>query len=130
MTDRPALSKGEIEIARALWDLKHATVREVFDSFPKSRGIDFTTVQTYLRRLEKKGYVNVKLDGRTRVYTPRVKPRTVIRETVDDLVDRLFAGETFPLMQHLIEDRNVSQQDLDALKALLEQLTEERNESD
>lgn len=130
MTDRPALSKGEMEIARALWELKHATVRDVFESFPASRGIDFTTVQTYLRRLEKKGYVNVKLDGRTRVYTPRVKPRTVIRETVDDLVDRLFAGETFPLMQHLIEDRQVSRADLDALKGLLDQLTEERDAAD
>ncbi|HBL42000.1 MAG TPA: transcriptional regulator [Planctomycetaceae bacterium] len=130
MTDRPALSRGEIEIARALWGLKHATVREVFDSFPASRGIDFTTVQTYLRRLEKKGYVNVKLEGRTRVYSPRIKPRTVIRETVDDLVDRLFAGETFPLMQHLIEDRQVSRADLDALKTLLDQLTEERDAAD
>lgn len=130
MAERPALSKGEIEVARVLWDLKHATVREVFDSFPKSRSIDFTTVQTYLRRLEKKGYVNVKLDGRTRVYTPRVKPRTVIRETVDDLVDRLFAGETLPLMQHLIEDRNISRQDLDTLKSLLEQLTEGHHESE
>ncbi|QDU17617.1 Penicillinase repressor [Gimesia maris] len=130
MAERPALSKGEMEIARALWELKHATVRDVFESFPASRGIDFTTVQTYLRRLEKKGYVNVKLDGRTRVYTPRVKPRTVIRETVDDLVDRLFAGETFPLMQHLIEDRQVSRADLDALKGLLDQLTEERDAAD
>ncbi|WP_417375707.1 BlaI/MecI/CopY family transcriptional regulator [Gimesia maris] len=130
MAERPALSKGEMEIARALWELKHATVRDVFESFPASRGIDFTTVQTYLRRLEKKGYVNVKLDGRTRVYSPRIKPRTVIRETVDDLVDRLFAGETFPLMQHLIEDRQVSRADLDALKSLLDQLTEERDADD
>lgn len=130
MTERPALSKGEMEVARVLWELKHGTVREVFASFPESRSIDFTTVQTYLRRLEQKGYVKVKLDGRTRVYTPRIKPRTVIRETVDDLVDRLFAGETLPLMQHLIEDRNISQQDLAALKTLLEQLTEEQDESD
>ena len=130
MTERPALSRGEMEIARALWGLKHATVREVFESFPASRGIDFTTVQTYLRRLEKKGYVNVKLEGRTRVYSPRIKPRTVMRETVEDLVDRLFAGETFPLMQHLIEDRQVSRADLDALKTLLDQLTEERDAAD
>ncbi|QDU53277.1 BlaI/MecI/CopY family transcriptional regulator [Gimesia panareensis] len=128
MTERPALSKGELEVARALWDLKQATVREVFETFPESRGIDFTTVQTYLRRLEQKGYIKARLDGRTRVYSPRVKPRTVIRETVDDLVERLFAGETFPLMQHLIEDRHVSRADLDALKSLLDQLTEERDD--
>lgn len=130
MTERPALSKGEMEVARALWDLKQATVREVFESFPDSRGIDFTTVQTYLRRLEKKGYIKVRLEGRTRVYSPRVKPRTVIRETVDDLVDRLFAGETFPLMQHLIEDRNISRDDLDTLKSMLDQLSEERGADD
>jgi len=130
MTERPALSKGEMEVARALWDLKQATVREVFESFPDSRGIDFTTVQTYLRRLEKKGYIKVRLEGRTRVYSPRVKPRTVIRETVDDLVDRLFAGETFPLMQHLIEDRNISRDDLDTLKSMLDQLSEEREADD
>ena len=68
-----------------------------------------------------------RLEGRTRVYSPRIKPRTVIRETVDDLVDRLFAGEAFPLMQHLIEDRHVSRKDLDALKSLLDDLTEERD---
>ena len=122
MTDRPALSRGEMEIARALWGLKHATVREVFDSFPDSRGIDFTTVQTYLRRLETKGYVRGKLAGRTRIYTPKVQSRTVIRETIDDLVERLFAGETLPLMRHLIEDRGISDADLAELRALLDRL--------
>ncbi len=122
MSERPALSKGELEVARVLWELKSATVRQVFEAFPADRRIDFTTVQTYLRRLESKGYVKAALDGRTRVYSPRVKPQTVIRETLDDLVDRLFGGEALPLVRHLIEDRGISDAELAELRELLDRL--------
>jgi predicted transcriptional regulator len=125
MGGRPALSKGEMEVARVLWELGKATVREVHEAFPEGREIDFTTVQTYLRRLESKGYARARLDGRTRVYAPKVKPRTVIRETLDDLIDRLFAGETLPLVRHLIEDRGISSDELAQLRELIDRLEEE-----
>ena len=114
-----------MEVARVLWDLGKATVREVHEAFPLEREIDFTTVQTYLRRLESKGYARGSLNGRTRVYAPRVKPRTVIRETLDDLIDRLFGGEALPLMRHLIEDRGMSSEELSQLRELINQLEEE-----
>ena len=126
MTDRPALSKGEMEVARVLWGLGKASVRQVHETFPHGREIDFTTVQTYLRRLEAKGYVRATLEGRTRIYSPKVKPRTVIRETIDDLVDRLFGGEALPLMRHLIEDRGISHDDVAQLRQLLDRLEEQK----
>ena len=69
MSDRPALSKGELEVARALWNLKQATVREVHEALPARNRMEFATAQTYLRRLEKKGYLKTRLEGRVRVYT-------------------------------------------------------------
>ncbi|MBI2480003.1 MAG: BlaI/MecI/CopY family transcriptional regulator [Planctomycetia bacterium] len=120
MTARPALSKAEMEVARVLWELEAASVRQVYEALPTDREIDYTTVQTYLRRLEQKGYARAKLDGRVRIYSPKVKPRTVIRETVDDLIERLFAGEAMPLMRHLIEDRGMSDEDLAQLRSLLD----------
>ena len=127
MTDRPALSKGEMEVARLLWDLGSATVREVHAAFPLGREIDFTTVQTYLRRLEQKGYARAKLEGRTRVYSPRVKPRTVIRETLNDLIDRLFGGETLPLMRHLVEEGKITAGDLAELRAMIDRMESEED---
>ena len=121
MTERQMLSKGELEVARTLWELKRATVREVHEAMPGKRRMDFATEQTYLRRLEKKGYLNARLEGRTRVYSAKIKPRTVIRETVDDLVERLFAGDTMPLMQHLIKERGITSEDLETLKSLLDE---------
>ena len=126
MVDRPALSKGELEVARVLWELEEATVRAVHEAFPADRQIDFATVQTYLRRLEAKGYVVGRLVGRTRVYAPKVKARKVIGETVDDLIERLFGGEALPLMRHLIEDRGISAGELAELRKLIDRLDKER----
>ena len=128
MVDRPALSKGEMNIARILWDVGPATVRAVFEACPADPPIDFSTVQTYLRRLETKGHANSKLDGRVRVYWARTKPQTVIRQTVDDLVSRLFAGDTMPLVRHLIEDRDISADDLAELQKLVKRLAKARKE--
>ena len=75
MPPRPGLSKAELEIARIVWELKDASVRQVFDTLPPGRDIDFTTVQTYLRRLEEKGYLNVRLEGRNRTTRPQSRER-------------------------------------------------------
>jgi BlaI family transcriptional regulator, penicillinase repressor len=122
MNERPALSKGEMEVARVLWQLGKAGVREVHEAFPPDRKIDFATVQTYLRRLEAKGYIAGRLQGRTRVYAPKIQPRKVIGRTIDDLVDRLLGGEAMPLMRHLIEERGISSEELAELRALVDRL--------
>lgn len=122
MAERPALSKGEMEVARILWEIGPAGVRQVHDAITVDRPIDFATVQTYLRRLQAKGYASSRLEGRMRIYAAKTKPKTVIRETVDDLVDRLFGGDTMPLVRHLIEDRGIGEEELAELRELIERL--------
>ncbi len=125
MAERAMLSKGEMEIARLLWEMSPASVRQIHEALPAERQMDFATVQTYLRRLETKGYAKSTLEGRVRIYSARTKARTVIRETVDDLVNRLFAGDTMPLMRHLIEDRGIDEKGLSELRELLDRLERE-----
>ncbi|TWU39217.1 Transcriptional regulator BlaI [Novipirellula artificiosorum] len=122
MVDRPGLSKGEIEVARVLWEIGPSPVRDVHEAIAAQRDIDFSTVQTYLRRLQSKGYAKSVLKGRVRIYKSKTKPRTVIRETVDDLVQRLFGGETMPLVRHLIEERGIDASELDELRKLLSEI--------
>ncbi len=122
MVDRRPLSKGEMEVARALWEIGPATVREIHDFISQSRQIEFATVQTWLRRIESKGHANSKLKGKIRTYSARTKPGTVIRETVDDLVDRLFGGEAMPLVRHLVEERGIDAEDLTELRKLIDRL--------
>ena len=128
MPRRPALPKSELEIARIVWRLGKATVREVLDELPSNRGLDFKTVQNYLRRLEAKGYLRTKFEGRRKVYRSRVRPRQVIREMVADFMERLFDGEAMPLLQQVICDRGLSDEEIEQLRQMLAQLEGEQDE--
>jgi BlaI family penicillinase repressor len=122
MAKRPALAKSELEIARIVWSLKEATVRQVADAVPEDRKLDFWTVQTYLRRLAAKGYLRTRREGRNNVYRPNVEPSKVVHQVVDDFLGRLFDGETLPLFQHLINERGLTDREVDELQKTLDQL--------
>jgi BlaI family penicillinase repressor len=126
MPKRPALAKSELELARIVWRLGEATVRQVLEALPRERGLDFATVQTYLRRLEAKGYLRVRQRGRANVYSSRVEPDRVVTEVVRDFLDRVFDGQTLPLVQQLISDRGLSDEEIDELQRTLDQLKERK----
>lgn len=111
-----------MEVARLLWEIGPATVRQIHEAVCNHREADFATVQTFLRRIEAKGYATSTLKGRTRIYAAKAKPKAVIRETVDDLVDRLFGGDTLPLVRHLIEERGISPSEVSELRELIESM--------
>jgi len=122
MAKRPPLARSELEIARLVWNLKEATVRQVAEALPEGRRLDFWTVQTYLRRLAAKGYLRVRRKGRSNVYTSRVRPGRVIGQLVEDFVNRVFDGEALPLVQQLIRDRGLSDEEIQQLQHTLERL--------
>ena len=126
MAKRPPLAKSELELARVVWRLGEATVRQVLDELPADRGVDFATVQTYLRRLAAKGYLRVRQRGRANVYSSRIPPDRVVSEVVRDFIDRLFDGQPLPLVEHLIEDRGLSDEEIDQLQSMLDQLKERK----
>jgi predicted transcriptional regulator len=128
MPRRPAISRNELEVARTVWELREATVGQVFDALSQRKAIDYSTVQTYLRRLEAKGYLKTSRQGRNKLYRPRVGAGQVIRETIDDLVERLFDGEPLGLWQHLIQERGISAEETRQLRALLEQWEAQRDD--
>jgi predicted transcriptional regulator len=128
MAKRGVPAPSELEVARIVWNLGSATVRQVVDALPGERGLDFKTVQTYLRRLAAKGYLRTRREGRTMIYSPRIQPRRVIGQVVDDLMNRLFDGEVFPLFQHLIVDRGLSENDVRQLRELLDRLEQEEQQ--
>ena len=122
MPRRRDLARSELEVARIVWKLGQATVREVVDALPPQRSLDFWTVQTYLRRLKAKGYLKARREGRADVFVPAVKPASVIRDLIRDFVRRTFDGDALPLVQHLIDDRELSDKQIEELQAKLDDL--------
>jgi BlaI family penicillinase repressor len=115
-----AMSPAETEILRLVWQLDEATVQQICDRLPARRKIAYKTVQTLLRRLESKGYLKHKVQGKAHVFFPAVKRDRVVKRTVLDFLDRLFGGDPRPLMQFLAEDGHIDAQDIERLKKLID----------
>ncbi len=125
MAKRPELSKGELTVARAVWQLREGTVGSIYEEVCQTVAMDYSTVQTYLRRLEAKGYLRTKREGRNKIYSAKVQATQVIRETVRDLVGRLFDGEVVAMVNHLVRDHGMSKEDLRELRSVLAELEDD-----
>ena len=115
---RPAMSPAETEVLRLAWRFQEATVQQVYDALPANRKVTYVTVATMMRRLEEKGYLRHRLQGKAFVYVPAAKQEDVIRRTIGDLVERLFGGNPVPLMQHLAQHSGITDEDIERLKEL------------
>ena len=111
----------QLRIMKVLWKRGMATVAEVqveLDGPP----LAYTTVATMLRKMEDRGLVRHREEGRKFIYEAAVSSQDVSRSMSDDLVDRLFEGSLADAVSHLLETRDVDRREL----ARLEQLIQER----
>jgi predicted transcriptional regulator len=116
----PKLSPAETEMLAIIWKLGQATVQNVFDNLPATRRLAYTTVQTLLQRLEKKGYLKHQIQGKANLYHPIVEQKAVVRRVVTNFVNILFGGDPAPLMLHLAQHHKLSEDDITRLKELVD----------
>ncbi len=125
---RRPLTPLELEIMKVLWDLGSANVQAVQARLPGEHKLAYTTVQTMLNVLHRKGRVKRALKGRAYEYTPLVSRQKAIRATLQDLIDRLFGGSAEDLVMSLLESRDLTPEKLARLNRLLAQSQQEAKE--
>jgi BlaI family transcriptional regulator, penicillinase repressor len=116
----PPLTRLELEIMRALWELRSGTVQQVMEHLPRNK-LAYTTVQTMLTVLHRKGKVRRVLKGRAHEYVPVVTRARATHAALRDLVQRFFAGSAESLVMTLVKSRDLSPEKLSALAHQVEQ---------
>lgn len=116
-----SLSELQLSLMRVLWQRGEASTADVAEALRGERDLAHTTVATLLTRLEKRGLLASRREGRSLLYTPLVSEAEVQRSMVGSLLDSLFAGRASALVSHLLEDRGVNATELAELQALLKQ---------
>jgi predicted transcriptional regulator len=100
---------------KVVWARGHASVRDVYEDLLARRQVAYTTVLTMMKVLEKKGHLKRRAEGRSFDYRP-TKPRgEVIGSMVREFVQRVFGGSAEPLLVHLVEEQQLTRQELAAL---------------
>jgi len=104
---------------KVLWDREEATVAQVIEDIEHHADLAYTTVATMLRKMEARGLVAHRAEGRSFIYRAVVASEAVSRSMADHLVDRLFEGSLLEVVNHLLTTREVSRDELRQLESLI-----------
>jgi len=115
------LTQQELEIMKVVWEHDTVTVREVYETLLKRRKVAYTTVMTMMKILEQKKYLKKNQTERAHVYRPAQPRQKVIGGLVREFVNRVFNGSAEPLLVHLVEEHDLSREDLEEIAQLRNQ---------
>jgi len=102
-----------------LWRLGPSTVQTVQQELEATRPLAYTSVQTMLNVLEKKGKAKrTKLD-RAHLYSAKVTRETTVGRSLDDLIEKLFGGSAESLVMNLLQSRKLSREKLAELEEMV-----------
>ena len=114
------LTPLELEIMKVLWKTGPANVQTVQQNL--GRPLAYTTVQTMLNVLHRKEKVKRTLKQKAYFYRPSISRAAVAKQTVADLVERLFSGSATSLVMSLLETQQLSGEELARLRNLLDEV--------
>jgi predicted transcriptional regulator len=112
---------GDLQLAimRVLWSRSEATVADVHEALEPERGLALTTIATMLTKMEKKGVVEHRAEGRRFIFRPLVSESQVRRSMVADLTSQLFRGDVTALVNHLLSEHEIDARELTQLRELI-----------
>jgi BlaI family penicillinase repressor len=111
-----------------LWDRHPRTAAEVVEALDGDRPWSPRTVKTLLARLVKKRALSAEEDGPRYRYSPRVSRDECVHAEGRSFRERFFKGRTSPLVQHFVEQGDLSAEDIERLRALLDERSKEASE--
>lgn len=117
------LTKAEMDVMNVLWDAQHAlTVNEIVEGYAEPRPA-YTTVATFLKILEAKGYVEHRKKeetGRTFYFSPMLSREKYIAHVVNDVKDTLFGSSAKNFCSFLIQNEELTDEELKEILELID----------
>jgi len=116
----PRLTTPQLEILRVLWERSEATVVEIQRALRVERPLAATTIATLLSRLEKRGLVAYRSEGRQYVYRAVLQEQDARQNALLEVTRGLFAGDVPTMVSQLLSSHELRPGDLARVNALIE----------
>jgi BlaI family transcriptional regulator, penicillinase repressor len=116
---KPPLTPLELQIMKVLWEIGPSSVQSVQQKLPGER-LAYTTVQTMLNILQRKGKVVRKRQGKAYQYRPILSRERALRDAAADVLDRMFGGSVEALLMSLVKSKQLDRKRLDKVRQLIE----------
>lgn len=110
----------ELQVLSVLWRSGPSTVRQVLEKMPDRKKRSYTTILTVLQLMEGKKLVTHTNEGRAHVYRPAVTRKQVLGPLLRNMVTRVFGGSPTEAFQHLLSETDVSDEELETIRKLID----------
>ena len=115
------LTTAQLEIMGLFWEHGELGVAQVWKLLSKRRRLARNTVQTMLSRLADRGWIRARADGNAFYYKAARGRRSSLQRMLGHVVDTAFAGSTSGLVMTLLEGRQISRDEAERIRALIDQ---------
>ena len=119
--DFQTLTRGEEEIMQVLWQLEQATVAQIIELLPEPKP-KYTTVATFIKILENKGFAGHKVEGRSHTYFPSVAQDEYAAGVAKSLLASYFNGSLSQMVSFFGKKEDISVGEMDEILEIVEQI--------
>ena len=125
------LPNVELAVMNLLWQNDRLTARQIQEQlYPDAKKSQHGTVQKLLQRLEDKGYVKRDRSLAVHFFSAAISRQTYAASQLESLAAKLTAGSFAPLITHLIEEKKISRDEIDRIRAILDKQEGEEDKHD
>ena len=125
MPKSPKISEAEWEVMNVLWQSSPLSASDVVKEVGGRMQWHPKTVKTLLARLVRKGALRYRQDGNRYLYTPVHPRQRYVEAESRSFIERVFGGSATPALVHFVEAMELSDDDLDELRQILERKQED-----
>ena len=119
--DLQTLTRGEEEVMQVLWQLEQATVAQIIALLPEPKP-KYTTVATFIKILEDKGFVSHNVEGRSHSYFPIVAKDEYAAGVAKSLLASYFNGSLSQMVSFFGKKEDISVGEMDEILEIVEQI--------
>lgn len=119
-------TEAELEILAILWEQGPSSVRLVHTQLSQQREVVYTTTLKTMQVMAERGYLKRDTSRKTHIYEAAIQPEMIREDMVDKLVNTVFSGSPLKLVLHALGHKQTSQEDLDKIKQLIENLEKDK----
>ncbi len=124
-----SITDAEWGVMQVIWKARQATAAEVIEQLTPVTGWSHRTVRTLLGRLVDKGALTALEDGQRYLYKPAVTKKRCVRAASHSFLEKVFAGDPTELLVHFVQDSDLSAEEAERLKRLLDEKMKAKKKS-
>jgi BlaI family transcriptional regulator, penicillinase repressor len=120
--DKRVVSPTELKVLKVLWENSPLSANQIIDALENVESWHSRTVKSLINRLLKKKAIAYKQGGNRYLYYPLLNKNEYLKKTSQGFIQGLFAGKISPLVAHFVKHEQISKEDIQELKNILEEL--------